>query len=100
LQKGKEEDSLFEKEFGFVFPEDEDNDTVLGEAVETIYLWEEHLNLLDFYQIAQSYPINEFYSLNSQVLVSLIQEAGLSIRESLSNISSIHSGYLSVILPT
>jgi len=64
-----------------------------------IYLWDNNKPLFDIYQIVRGYIINEFYSLDSAVLLALITDNHLPITKSLKSISYIHSGYVAKILP-
>jgi hypothetical protein len=70
------------------------------EEIQTFYLFWENFNSLDIYQIARSYVINEYYSLDSNVLLALIKDKRVKVTETLEAISYIHYGYLSVIIPT
>lgn len=78
---------------------EEDSDEEIEED-STFFLFFDNLKILDIYQIARNYVINEYYSLDSTILISLIKDKYLNITETLEYIPYIHSGYLSIILPT
>lgn len=76
----------------------EDEEDEEENNITTIYLWWEHFTILDIYQIARSYVINEYYILDSTVLLALIKDKKVNISNTLEAISNIHYGYTSIIL--
>lgn len=73
-------------------------EVTVEESYTIFYVWDESKPLFDIYNIARSYVINEFYSLDSAILLALIKDMELPITESLNLIPYIHSGYLEIIL--
>lgn len=61
------------------------------------YIWDINEVYFELYQILYNY-LNEYYSINAPVLLSLISSEGLEVKKTLTLIPFIHSGCLSVIL--
>lgn len=98
MSKNKKDEDLFIE----AFPEFKDVETEIDEVEEDtdeeiFYIFETVKDIFDIYNITINYVVNEFNSLDSLVLVELIKDKKLAMTESLSNITYIHSGFLSVV---
>ena len=71
------------------------------EKEEIFYLFDVNEKLFDIFKIIRYY-LNEYYSLGaaSAILLKLIEEQDLPVKESLELIPYIHSGYLTIIVDT
>jgi hypothetical protein len=76
--------------------DDNDSDDIEEDEIIYLYLWESNKPIYDIYNILLNYVINEFYSLDSAILLALIADKELPITDTLRKIPYIHSGYLSV----
>lgn len=76
-----------------------ENEKAEEDEEEYFYLWEGLEKLLEIYKICKNY-LSEFYGLPENILLALVKEEGLPLKESLEKIPFIHSGFISVISPT
>lgn len=65
---------------------------------EILHLWDKNKHIFDIYKIVRNYPINEFYSIDSAVLIALIKDKGYSVSECLELIPYAHSGYVEILI--
>lgn len=70
-------------------PDIEDSDNYL-------FLWEINNDIFETYKVVKHY-LNEYYSIDSAILLAIIKDKGMSVTKTLSNIPYIHSGYISII---
>ena len=68
------------------------------EKVEYFYLWEDNESLFEIYKILRVY-LDEVYKIPENILLALIKEENLPLKDSLIKIPFIHSGFLEVIAP-
>lgn len=81
---------------GLSFAENEQAD--LQDEIEIFYLWEENEKVFELYKILRNY-LNEYYGLPENILLELIKEEKLPLKETLTKIPFIHSGFLDVVVP-
>ncbi|MCK9622887.1 MAG: hypothetical protein M0R47_20420 [Methylobacter sp.] len=74
------------------------DDILEEDEIEVFYLFENNGKLFEIYKIAKDY-LNEVYLLPENILLELLKEEKLPLKESLSKIPFIHSGFLNVIVP-
>ena len=58
------------------------------ELEEVFYIFKENLPILDIYQIARNYIINEFYSLDSNIVLALIKDKHINVTSALEKVTS------------
>jgi hypothetical protein len=77
-----------------------EEDEIEEEEIEPIYLflWETNKPVYDLYLILRNY-LTEFLSVDSAILLKLIEAKGLDLEQTLTDIPYIHSGYVSIISP-
>ena len=63
-----------------------------------IFLWEDALPFYDLYNILRDFLTKE-YAIDTALMLRLIDEEKLDLKDSLRYIPYIHSGYISSILP-
>jgi hypothetical protein len=66
--------------------------------IEIFYLWETNEQIFEVYKIIRNY-LNEYYGLPQNILLELIREEQLPLKDTLFKIPFIHSGFLDVIVP-
>ncbi len=79
--------------------EDEDDEED-EEDIEILYLWDCLADLFDLYRICKNYITNEFYTIDSAIILAIINDKKLPVTQTLEYFPYIHSGYVSMILPT
>jgi hypothetical protein len=98
LNNKKAEADKRKSEFASAFLEcefDEDEEEIEQEIC--FYLWEKNQQIYDLFAIVRNY-LNEFYGIDSAILLALVKDLGLPVVETLEIIPFIHSGYLTIIL--
>lgn len=101
MSKNKKDEDLFIEAFPEFKDVEENTDNIVDVEEDTdeeiFYIFDTVKDIFDIYNITINYVVNEFNSLDSLVLVELIKDKQLNMTESLSNITYIHSGFLSVV---
>ena len=62
-----------------------------------LYIWKENKILFDIFQVLRSY-LSEYYTIPTSLLVEMLKEEDLRIRENSLLISYIHYGYVSILV--
>lgn len=78
--------------------ENEETTEEVDEDFEVIYLWDTLKDIFDIYSIARMY-LQEYYGLDSTILLALIKEKSLLPSVVLPRIAYIHSGFVSIVSP-
>lgn len=82
---------------GLELEEEEENvKEVTEDDFEIFYLWDENDEIYQIFKIVSDYLL-EYYVIDSTILIELIKDAKLPLRQSLTYIAYIRSGYRNIL---
>lgn len=68
----------------------------MEEDIVIYYLWDCYKDIYDIFMIVRCY-LNEYYGVDSGILISLIKDKNLDLSKSLGDMAHILSGYVGII---
>ena len=101
VAKAKAEESVYAEAFpGLDLTDDEEEEEtdkpVAEEGYEIFYLWDISEVLFNIYKTV-SYYLLEHHAIDSAVAIALVKDTDLPLKDALTHLAYIHSGYRSIL---